>query len=164
MSNKEVPYSRIYQLGTCFLCQICLTCNELLSFKHCKCNLSEKVKNTKKRKNYSRVYNPNTKHGVYNDLQLSKLDEANKIYSYGLDFSQHFNYCLCSICHNVMVKLKKYQLTKLLTNSTKTSNRSNSSVKTSKEISSSSDGNDEEEIDKEEFEKYLVNEDFVAVG
>jgi hypothetical protein len=105
-------YPREYQIGTCFLCQKCLNCDELLSFKSCQCDLSKKVKNKKKRKSYSRVYDANTKHKIYSDLQLSKLDKANKTYSYKIDFSQKFNYCLCSVCHNLMTKSKKSQIKK----------------------------------------------------
>lgn len=106
MSKKKV-YPREYQIGTCFLCQKCFTCDEQLSFKHCECDLSVKLKNTKKRKSYSRVYDSKTKNKIYNDLQLSELDKANKTYSYGVDFSQKFSYSLCSTCHNLMARLKK---------------------------------------------------------
>jgi hypothetical protein len=180
----------MYQIGTCFLCQICLRCNSPLSFKHCQCDLSKKVKDTKKRKSYSRVYDSNTKHKVYNDLQLSELTEANKIYSYGIDFSQKFKYCLCSTCHNLMARLKKSQATKTLsTNSPKTSKsniqvsrltKSNSSSKNSREINNNDDDNDGdddgdddddddeiEEINKVEFENNLMDnkeeEDFQDV-
>ncbi|GES88845.1 hypothetical protein GLOIN_2v1764044 [Rhizophagus clarus] len=73
-------YAREYQIGTYFLCQ---------------------------RKSYSRVYDPKTKHKIYNDLQLSKLNKANNTYLYGMDFSKKFNYCLCSICYNLLARLKK---------------------------------------------------------
>src|SRR3954451_2410227 len=106
---KRKIYQREYQLGTCFLCQKCLNCDELLSFNHCKCNLNQKVKDTKKRKSYSRVYDSKTKNRIYNDLQLSELRKADKVYSYKIDFSQRFNYCLCTVCHNFMSKLRKSQ-------------------------------------------------------
>ena len=108
MSKKKI-YPREYQIGICFLYQKCFSCDETLSFKHCKCDLNIKIKNTKKRKSYSRVYDSKTKNRIYNDLQLSELNKADRIYSYEVDFSQKFNYCLCSICHNLMTRLKKSQ-------------------------------------------------------
>src|SRR5215216_3767024 len=104
----------MYQIGTCFLCQICLNCNELLSFNHCQCDLSKKIRNTKKRKSYSSVYDLNTKQKIYNELQLTELSEANRIYSYEMDFSQKFKYSLCSTCHNLMTRLKKSLTTKTI--------------------------------------------------
>src|SRR6266540_7476635 len=97
MSKKKI-YPREFQIGTCFLCQKCFSCDKTLSFKHCKCDLNIKIKNTKKIKNR-----------IYNDLQLFELNKADRIYSYEVDFSQKFNYCLCSICHNLMARLKKSQ-------------------------------------------------------
>src|SRR6266498_2226982 len=108
MSKKKI-YPREYQIGTCFLYQKCFSCDETLSFKHCKYDLNIKIKNTKKRKSYSRVYDSKTKNRIYNDLQLSELNKADRIYLYEVDFSQKFNYCLCSICHNLMTRLKKSQ-------------------------------------------------------
>jgi hypothetical protein len=149
--------------------------------------LSKKIRNTKKRKSYSRVYDLNTKHRIYNKLQLSELSEANRIYSYEIDFSQNFKYSLCSTYHNLMARLKKSQTTKTIpTNPPKTykSNtksyqasrltRSNSSAKNSREINSNDnnvvvDENDDdenndddevdevEEINEVEFEKNLMN-------
>jgi len=175
MTKKKTPYSRIYQIGTCFLCQICLNCNELLSLKHCKCDLNQKVKNIKKRKSYSRVYDSKTKHKIYNKLQLSELSEANKIYSYGIDFSQKFKYSLCSICHNLMARLKKSQTKPLSINPPKTSKFNNKSNQASRltrskaltkipeEINNSSDDDNDDdevkEIDKVEFEKYPTDEE-----
>src|SRR5881394_2778155 len=106
-------YLREYQIDTCFLCQKCLKCDEILSSKHYQCDLNKKVNSGKKRKSYSRVYDINTRVRIYNDSQISKLDKANKTYSYRIDFSsQRFNYCLCSVCHNLMTKLKRSQTTK----------------------------------------------------
>jgi hypothetical protein len=61
-----------------------------------------------------------------------------------------------------MARLKKSKTTKASPTPNQVSS-SNSLAKISKEINSSSDGNDLEEIDKGEFEKNLMNEDFEAV-
>jgi hypothetical protein len=131
-----MPYERKYAIGACFLCQQCLYCESKLSITTCQCDLNKKptLKNTgrEKRNLYSRVYNPQTKHTVYNKLQLEKLVEANKFYSYNIDFSSKFNFSLCVICHNVMTRLKR-KSSKNITrvNSSKTSkSNSNKSLST----------------------------------
>jgi len=85
------------------------------------------LKNTGKEKRslYSRVYNSQTKHTVYSKLQLEKLEEANKFYSYNIDFSTKFNFSLCIVCHNIMARIKRKSLNNTKTNSLKTS-KSNS--------------------------------------
>src|SRR5581483_10528973 len=69
---------------------------------------------------YSRVYNSQTKYTVYNKLQLEKLEEANKFYSYNIDFSSKFNFSLCVICHNIMTRLKRKSLENTSSTSLKT--------------------------------------------
>jgi hypothetical protein len=111
MSEHNISYKRPYAIGTCFLCQQCFFCDNKLAFVRCECDQSKKptLKNTgkKKRTVYSRVYNPETKHTIYNTLQLRKLKEANNFYSYNIIFSSSFKFSLCVICHNIMVRLKK---------------------------------------------------------
>jgi len=127
----SVPYERKYTIGTCFLCQQCLYCENKLSFITCQCDLNKKpITNIKKKKRkvYSRVYNPQTKHTVYNKLQIEKLEEANNTYSYDIDFSSKFSFSLCAVCHNTMTRLKR-----------KLSNTNTTSLKTSKSNSRSKD-------------------------
>src|SRR2546429_246307 len=171
-----MPYERQYAIGACFLCQQCLYCESNLSITTCQCDLNKKptLKNTgrEKRNLYSRVYNPQTKHIVYNKLQLEKLVEANKFYSYNIDFSSKFNFSLCVICHNIMARLKRKSSKNITrTNSSKAS-KSNTNKKTlnktvTKELAIkkevyeiSSDNDDEicknkvkalEELDKEDI-------------
>jgi hypothetical protein len=45
---EQKPTQRDYQLGTCYMCQLCLTCNKELAFNTCKCNVIEKPKNSKR--------------------------------------------------------------------------------------------------------------------
>jgi hypothetical protein len=134
MSNHDTPYERKYAVGACFLCQHCFYCESKLTFIKCECNLSIKptLKHTGKEKRtlYSRLYNPKTKHTVYNTLQLKKLKEANQIYSYNINFLSKFNFSLCSVCHNVMIKLKR-------NSSTSKSNLSKSTKSTLKKTSKS---------------------------
>ncbi|RIA93827.1 hypothetical protein C1645_761600 [Glomus cerebriforme] len=146
-------YSREYQVGTCFLCQKCLRCDNLLSFKQCQCDLSKKVIIREMRKSYSRVYDPITKHNIYNDLQLSELDKANKLYSYGIDFSQKFKYCLCSKCHSLMARLRKSKKS-LSTNMSEISNEGSANSSSSKSQNTSDSGDDKVEFD-ENFEKMI---------
>ncbi|CAB4406783.1 unnamed protein product [Rhizophagus irregularis] len=133
-----MPYERQYAIGACFLCQQCLYCESKLSITTCQCDLNKKptLKNTgrEKRNLYSRVYNPQTKHTVYNKLQLEKLVEANKFYSYDIDFSSKFNFSLCVICHNIMTRLKR----KFSKNITRASSSMTSKSSSNKNLSSRS--------------------------
>jgi hypothetical protein len=133
-----MPYERQYAIGACFLCQQCLYCESKLSITTCQCDLNKKptLKNTgrEKRNLYSRVYNPQTKHTVYNKLQLEKLVEANKLYSYNIDFSFKFNFSLCVICHNIMTRLKR----KSSKNITRTNSSKASKSNLNKNLSSKS--------------------------
>src|SRR6266545_6090185 len=136
-------------------------------------------KNTKKRKSYSRVYDSKTKNRIYNDLQLSELNKANRIYLYEVDFSQKFNYCLCSICHNLMTRLKKSQpqpktfksnhksqprLTRSMkksksNNNNKVEDKVSKLVKSKLQKSIVSDDDEIEEIDNLEIEESESNDD-----
>ena len=111
LNISNIPYERSYAIGACFLCQQCLFCDNKLTFITCECDLNKKptLKNTGKEKRtlYSRLYNLKTKHTVYNILQFKKLKEANQIYFYNINFLFKFNFFLCSICHNVMTRLKR---------------------------------------------------------
>lgn len=143
------PYMRQYAVGTCFLCQQCLYCEKNLSIITCQCDLNKKptLKNTGKEKRnvYSRVYNPQTKNSVYNKLQLEKLEEANKIYSYNIDFSFKFNFSLCVACHNIMARLKRKSLKNaktLLSKTSKSNSKKNLSLKLEDKSKISNKSND----------------------
>ncbi len=133
---SNIPYERSYAIGACFLCQQCLFCDNKLTFITCECDLNKKptLKNTGKKKRilYSRVYNPETRHTVYNTPQLEKLKEANKLYSYNITFLSKFKFSLCGVCHNVMVKLKK---TSSSSNSDPQKSTKTTSLKSSKSVS-----------------------------
>jgi hypothetical protein len=107
---KEVPYKRIYVIGSCFLCQQCLSCQKQLLDKKCSCDSTERPPFKDKNKTriyYSRIYNPSNINKIYTSTQISKIHEANKTFSYNLDFSSKFNFSLCIKCHNLMARLKK---------------------------------------------------------
>jgi len=129
---SNISYERSYAISAYFLCQQCLFCDNKLTFIICECDLNKKptLKNTgkKKRTLYSRVYNPETRYTVYNTLQLEKLKEANKIYSYNITFSSKFKFSLCAICHNVMIKLKRSSSNSNPPKSTKTTLKSSKSA------------------------------------
>jgi hypothetical protein len=138
-----MPYERQYAIGACFLCQQCLYCESKLSTTTCQCDLNKKptLKNTgrEKRNLYSRVYNPQTKHTIYNKLQLEKLVEANKFYSYDIDFSSKFNFSLCVICHNIMTRLKRKSSKNITRASSSKTSKSNSNKNLSSRSSRSKD-------------------------
>src|SRR5438105_913349 len=191
---SNIPYERSYAIGACFLCQQCLFCDNKLTFIICECDLNKKptLKNTgkKKRTLYSRVYNPETRYTVYNTLQLEKLKEANKIYSYNITFSSKFKFSLCAICHNVMIKLKRSSSNSNPPKSTKTTlkssksasrkillttskdklkslDRSEGSIKIYDISSDDNEGEEEilisdEEISKHELNKWVVYDDYIV--
>lgn len=105
--TKQKPIEKDYQPGTCYLCQICLTCNKELAFDTCECNISEKPKTSKtsKRKFYSRVYNSNNTK-VFSQLQINKLKECNKYFGYYSDFDGNFQLFLCTKCYSRFTRLK----------------------------------------------------------
>src|SRR6266496_375001 len=146
-----MPYERQYAIGACFLCQQCLYCENKLSFTTCQCDLNKKptLKNTgrDKRNLYSRVFNPQTKHTVYNKLQLEKLEEANKFYSYNIDFSSKFN-------SNRNLLSKSKDKSKLLD---KFSSKEKLTIKEVCEISS--DNDDEDEIYENKIEAEELNKE-----
>src|ERR1044072_10044654 len=101
----EKPNQRKYQAGTCYLCQLCLTCNKELVFNICECNITEKPKTSNKitRKTYSRVYNSK----ILSQLQINKLKECDEYFGYCSDFGRQFQFFLCLKCHNKFYRLKK---------------------------------------------------------
>src|SRR6266498_1131874 len=110
ITRKKSPYKRTYVLSTCFLCQKCFSCQEQLLNKKCSCELTERPPFKKKnnaRNYYTRIYNLHTVNRIYTPLQISEINDANKTFSYNLDFSSKFNYSLCVKCHNLMARLKK---------------------------------------------------------
>jgi hypothetical protein len=106
---EQKPIQRDYQLGTCYMCQLCLTCNKELAFNTCKCNVNEKPKNSKasksKRKFYSRVYNSNNK-VMFSQLQIDKLKECDEYFGYYSDFDGYFQLSFCIKCYSRFNRLK----------------------------------------------------------
>jgi hypothetical protein len=115
--NKQEPIARKYQLGTCYLCQLCLTCNKTLAFDTCECNIIKKPKNqTKKREFYGRIYNSKDKEKLVQS-QINELKKCDKYFGYSSDFNGHFQFSLCSKCHNKFARLKRNTTKKSLSKS-----------------------------------------------
>lgn len=119
-SITEKPIIRDYQLGTCYMCQICLTCSKDLAFDTCECNITEKPKAPKaskrskgaKRMFYSRVYDSNNMKS-FSHLQISKLKECDEYFGYYSDFDGYFQLFLCVKCHSKLTRLKHNNTTKI---------------------------------------------------
>lgn len=110
--TNQKPIERDYQLGTCYMCQLCLTCNKELAFDTCECNKVEKPKAKKakkatksKREFYSRVYNSNNTK-LFSQLQINKLKECDEYFGYFSDFDGYFQLVLCIKCHSRFTRLK----------------------------------------------------------
>ncbi|PKK61668.1 hypothetical protein RhiirC2_791470, partial [Rhizophagus irregularis] len=108
--SSESPKERAYNLGLCYLCQTCLHCNKNCSYEACKCKEEKKQKTPnqrgKKRKCYSRVYQPNGKK-PFSSQQINELKRINNYYGYSTDFSKKVNFSLCSKCHPKFHRLSK---------------------------------------------------------
>lgn len=107
--TEQKSIKRDYQLGTCYICQLCLTCNKELAFNTCNCNVNEKLKSSKasksKRKFYSRVYN-SSKIDLFSQLQIDKLKECDEYFGYYSDFDGYFQVFFCTKCYSRFTKLK----------------------------------------------------------
>ncbi|CAB4374948.1 unnamed protein product [Rhizophagus irregularis] len=79
--NIQKPIARNYQPGTCYLCQLCLTCNKSLAF--------------------------DTYNGKLIQLQIDKLKECDKYFGYCSNFDGYFHFSLCTKCHNIFARLKR---------------------------------------------------------
>ena len=118
--TEQKPIIRDYQLGTCYMCQICLTCSMDLAFDTCECNIVEKPKAPKaskkckrgKRMFYSRVYDSNNTKS-FSQLQISKLKECDEYFGYFSDFEGCFQLFLCVKCHSKLTRLKNNNTTKI---------------------------------------------------
>lgn len=114
--TEQKPIERDYKLGTCYMCQICLTCSKDLAFDICECNIIEKPKASKtskksKRIFYSRVYDSNNTKSL-SQLQISKLKECDEYFGYYSDFDGYFQLFLCVKCHSKLARLKHNNTTK----------------------------------------------------
>lgn len=106
--NKQNPIARNYQLGTCYLCQVCLICNKNLAFDTCKCDTIEKPKNKQnsKREYYGRVYNSKDKEKLVQS-QINELKKCDEYFGYCSNFDGYFHLSLCIKCHNKFARLKR---------------------------------------------------------
>src|SRR5438046_8742762 len=98
MSNLK---PRKYVIGFCYLCQECLHCNKNCGNRGCRCRNNKEVtpenKKGQPRKYYSRTFQPKKTIKPY---QLDELNRASEYYGYKTNFSEEFNFSLCTKCHN----------------------------------------------------------------
>ena len=112
--SSESPKARIYSIGSCYLCQICLHCNKNCSYSSCKCNKEKRQKTPlykkgKKRKCYSRIFQPNGK--KFNFQQVKELKYMSNYYGYNIDFSAEVKFSLCNGCNGKLYRLGKQKNT-----------------------------------------------------
>jgi hypothetical protein len=103
--------SRIYTIGLCYLCQVCLHCDKDCSNRKCRCKKKKETPENKKglsRKYYIRTFNPDKLNKKpYNSWQLDELTCKDKYYGYNTNFSEEFTFSLCPKCHNKFNRLGK---------------------------------------------------------
>src|SRR6266513_2667786 len=93
---------RNYQIGTCFICQLCMYCGIDLTSNNCNCHKT--VKPTKKKhtdqvSNYKNLsYKPNK---IHEEIKKT-ISFSNQKYGYKLNMELAHNCILCSACNSQM--------------------------------------------------------------
>jgi hypothetical protein len=90
---------RNYQIGVCFICQLCMYCGINLSFDDCTCKKDIKPsKNNRSKVLYFRnlVYKPEQVH----EKTRNTLLRSNQTYGYKLNMELPHNFTLCSACNS----------------------------------------------------------------
>jgi hypothetical protein len=98
MSSISIP-PRNYQIGACFVCQLCMYCGINLSFDNCDCDKDIKpTKNNRSKVLYFRnlIYKPEKIH----DKTKNTLLYSNQKYGYKLNMELLHNFTLCSACNS----------------------------------------------------------------
>ncbi|PKC54973.1 hypothetical protein RhiirA1_476377 [Rhizophagus irregularis] len=98
MSSVSIS-PRNYQIGVCFICQLCMYCGINLSFDNCNCNKDIKpIKNNHSKVVYFRnlIYKPEQVH----EKTKNTLLHSNQTYGYKLDMKLPHNFTLCSACNS----------------------------------------------------------------
>ena len=111
-SSISIP-PRNYQIGACFLCQLCMYCGINLTLDNCDCNKDTKpTKNNRSRVLYFQnlIYKPEKIHEkTKNTLLLS-----NQKYGYKLDMDLPRNFTLCSACNSQINRDVKVEPKKII--------------------------------------------------
>jgi hypothetical protein len=98
MSSISIP-PRNYQIGTCFICQLCMYCGINLTFNNCDCNKDIKLtKNNRSKVLYFRnlIYKLEKVH----EKTKNTLLYSNQQYGYKLNMELPYNFTLCSACNS----------------------------------------------------------------
>lgn len=95
-----------YLPGTCYSCQKCLYCFQLLQENSCKCKKTiqpSRAKNPKRRQQiYQRSYTPNPAFPKSNEY----LFVANSKFGYNSNFEEPFSYTFCGTCNSQIQRLR----------------------------------------------------------
>ena len=98
MSSISIP-PRNYQIGTCFVCQLCMYCGINLTLDNCNCNKDIKpTKNNRSKVLYFRnlIYKPDKIH----EKTKNTLLYGNQNYGYKLNMELPHHFTLCSACNS----------------------------------------------------------------
>ena len=91
---------RNYQIGACFVCQLCMYCGINLILENCSCDKDIKpTKNNRSRVLYFRnlIYKPNNN---IHEKTKNTLLLSNQKYGYKLNMELPHNFTLCSACNS----------------------------------------------------------------
>ena len=98
MSSTSIP-PRNYQIGACFVCQLCMFCGINLTLDNCSCDKDIKpTKSNRSRILYFRnlIYKPDKIH----ENTKNTLLYSNQNYGYKLNMELSHNFTLCSACNS----------------------------------------------------------------
>lgn len=99
MSSIPLP-PRNYQIGVCFVCQLCMYCGKNLTLENCACDKDVKpTKHNRSKVAYFRnlVYKPGVK---IPEITKSTLLQSNHKYGYKLNMDLPHNFTFCSACNS----------------------------------------------------------------
>ena len=98
MSFISIP-PRNYQIGTCFVCQLCMYCDINLTLDNCNCDKDIKpTKNNCSKVLYFQnlIYKPDKIH----EKTKNTLLYSNQNYGYKLNMELAYHFTLCSTCNS----------------------------------------------------------------
>jgi hypothetical protein len=91
---------RNYQIGVCFLCQLCMYCGVDLTSSNCNCDKTIKLTKKNHPNNVANFRNLVYKPSIVHETIKNTLSYSNQKYGYKLNMEQPHNCTLCSACNS----------------------------------------------------------------
>ena len=91
---------RNYQIGVCFLCQLCMYCGVDLTSNNCNCDKTIKPTKKNRTSNVANFRNLVYKPNIVHETVKNTLSHSNQKYGYKMNMEQPHNCTLCSACNS----------------------------------------------------------------